>query len=158
MQTLRIAAASIALLLIGGGALLWARTAREAAEAVPVATASLIPPPAIAPEVELPIVAPPAPSPRTKEEQRFARADRDDDGVITKAEYLHQRRRNFDKLDTNGDGRLSFEEYAVEGIRKFQAADANADGRLDAAEYKTTAPKPRKTATARAPAPPCECS
>jgi hypothetical protein len=88
---------------------------------------------------------------KTREEQRFARADRDDDGRITQAEYLTQRRRNFDKLDANGNGRLEFEEYAESGIEKFREADANADGQLLAAEFATTAPRPRAAARA------CSC-
>ena len=97
----------------------------------------------------------PAPaSAKSREEKRFARADRDDDGRITQAEYLAPRRRNFDKLDTNGDGKLSFEEYAASGIAKYLKADANGDQRLSAAEFATTAPKPAKARLAAAPCPP----
>jgi Ca2+-binding EF-hand superfamily protein len=90
----------------------------------------------------------PAPTPKSREEKRFARADRDDDGIVSPAEFVAARRRNFDKLDANGDGRLSFEEYAAEGFRKFAAADVNGDGRLNAAEFATTA-RPPASRTAR---------
>lgn len=144
-----------ALLLLGGGVALWLSADRG--EAI----ASTAMPPSSQPMGEAaPLLAAELPEPdparkKNKEEQRFARSDRDDDGRITQAEYLHQRRRNFDKLDRNGDGKLSFEEYAVAGILKFQKADANRDGVLLAAEFATTAPKPRKTQTATAAA--CRC-
>lgn len=146
----RVLAMSGALLLAVGGAALWLSVDRGEA----VAAASL-PPPAAPATPQMASLADDLPSPdpkrqKTKEEQRFARADRDDDGRITQTEYLHQRRRNFDKLDTNGDGKLGFEEYAVAGIAKFQKADANRDGVLLAGEFVTTAPKPRKAASASA--------
>lgn len=90
------------------------------------------------------LAAPPAPSPKSREEKRFARADRDDDGLISQSEYLSTRRRNYDKLDSNGDGRLSFEEYAASGIEKFAQADSNGNQTLETSEFATTAPKPKK--------------
>ena len=146
----RFLAISGALLLATGGVALWLSVDRGEA----VASASL--PPAIEPTDALSASLAadlPTPDParqKSKEEQRFARADRDDDGRITQAEHLHQRRRNFDKQDRNGDGKLSFEEYAAAGITKFQKADANRDGVLLAAEFATTAPKPRNTQSASA--------
>lgn len=83
-----------------------------------------------------------------REGKRFARADRDDDGRITQAEYLTTRRRNFDKLDKNGDGRLGFEEYAASGLAKFGKADADGNGALAPAEFATAAPKPKLRQTA----------
>ena len=50
-----------------------------------------------------PIPAAPSADPKSKEEKRFARADKDENGRITP----------FAKLDLNGDGELSFEEWAV---------------------------------------------
>lgn len=151
----RLLALAGALLLLGGGVALW--LSADHGEAVAStrlpAQSQAIAKPAGALAAELP-----EPDPdrkKTKEEQRFARADRDDDGRITQAEYLHQRRRNFDKLDVNGDGRLSFEEYAVSGIEKFRKADGNADGALLAGEFATTAPKPRNPQSASAGA--CRC-
>lgn len=95
------------------------------------------------------------PRPKTREEKRFARADRDDNGLISEEEYLHNRRRNFDRLDVDGDGRLSFREYARSGIDKFAGADANGDGVLDAEEFATLAPKPRATPARAKNCPPC---
>mgnify|MGYP005837706645 CR=1 FL=1 len=101
----------------------------------------------------------PEPTPKTREEKRFARADRDDDGRVSQAEFLSTRRRNFDKLDVNGDGRLSFEEYAAEGIRKFTTADQNRDGVLGPAEFATTAKPPTSRTAARKDSPAaCACS
>ncbi|WP_199554497.1 EF-hand domain-containing protein [Sandaracinobacteroides hominis] len=149
----RLAALSSAGLLAAGGVALWFSADVQRAEAgrIPVAEAA-----APAEESEPELVAPEPTRPKTREEQRFARADRDDDGRITQAEYLTQRRRNFDKLDLNGDGKLSFEEYAASGIEKFRKADANGDGLLLAAEFATTAPKVKKIQTASAEK--CACS
>ena len=144
----RLLALAGALLLLGGGVALWLSADRGEAIA-----ATQVPASATIQEDAAQTLVPdlPAPEPqrkKNKEEQRFARADRNDDGRITQAEYLHQRRRNFDRLDRNGDGKLSFEEYAASGIAKFEKADANRDGMLLAAEFATTAPKPRATQTA----------
>lgn len=143
-----------AVLLLGAAATLWMSVDQGEA-----AASTRLPPATDAgSEAAAPLAAAlPAPDPdrkKSKEEQRFARADRDDDGRITQAEYLHQRRRNFDKLDRNADGKLSFEEYATSGIVKFEKADANRDGLLLASEFATTAPKPRKAQTASAA---CNC-
>lgn len=83
---------------------------------------------------------------KTREEKRFARADRNDDGLIQLEEYLSARRRNFNRLDTNGDGKLSFEEYAKAGFDKFRGADQDGNGVLNAAEFATLAPKRRTPA------------
>ena len=83
----------------------------------------------------------PEATPRTREEKRFGRYDRDRDGGITNAEYLALRRKAFAKLDTNGDGRLSFEEWSTRTAAKFTAADKDRSGVLDPAEFATTAVK-----------------
>ena len=145
----RLVALLGALLMLGGAAALWFASANSRADATttpPPARTSL----ATAGEApEDPLLAPlPPAEPKSREEQRFARADKDDDGRITQAEYLAARRRNFDKLDANRDGRLSFEEYATSGILKFRKADANGDGQLIPAEFATTAPKPKNRQTA----------
>ncbi len=93
---------------------------------------------------------PPAASEKTKEEKRFARADKDDDGKITKLELLEPRRKAFAKLDSNGNGSLSFEEWAVKTVEKFSGADGDRSGFLTPAEYETTKPKSR-------PKPRCNC-
>ena len=93
----------------------------------------------------------PEADPKSKEEKRFARADKDENGRITLAELVEPRRKAFAKLDVNADGRLSFEEWAVRTIDKFEGADADDSKALTPAEYATTAPKPRKKAA-------CACS
>jgi hypothetical protein len=87
---------------------------------------------------------PPEATPKSREQKRFDRADKNKDGKIEMQELLQPRRKAFAKLDKNGDGRLSFEEWAVTTIDKFRGADADRSGILTRAEYATTAPKPRK--------------
>ena len=102
------------------------------------------PQPRLAAAVPLsPIPNAPEADPESKEEKRFARADKDEDGRITLAELIEPRRKAFAKLDANSDGRLSFEEWSVRTIGKFEGADADDDKVLTPAEYATTAPKPR---------------
>jgi hypothetical protein len=93
----------------------------------------------------------PEADPKSKEEKRFDRADKNEDGKITLAELVEPRRKPFAKLDVNKDGRLSFEEWAVKTVDKFKDADADRSAALTRAEYATTAPKPK----AKKPA--CDC-
>jgi hypothetical protein len=86
----------------------------------------------------------PEASPKSREERRFSRADKDKDGKIESEEIIGPRRKAFAKLDTSGNGSLSFEEWAVKSIEKFQGADKDRTGWLTAAEYATTAPPPPK--------------
>ena len=103
------------------------------------------PQPRLAAAVPLsPIPNAPEADPKSGEEKRFARADKDENGRITLAELVEPRRKAFAKLDVNSDGRLSFEEWAVRTIDKFEGADADQSKALTPAEYATTAPKPRK--------------
>jgi hypothetical protein len=81
---------------------------------------------------------------KSKEEKRFARADKNEDGRITLAELVEPRRKAFAKLDVDQDGKLSFEEWAVRTIDKFAEADADKSKTLTPAEYATTAPPPPK--------------
>ena len=60
---------------------------------------------------------------KSREQKRFARADKDEDGRITLAELVEPRRKAFAKLDINGNGKLSFEEWAAKTIDKFGGAD-----------------------------------
>jgi hypothetical protein len=90
-----------------------------------------------------PLQAPEA-SPKSREERRFSRADRDKNGRIETEELLGPRRKAFAKLDGNGNGTLSFEEWAVKSIDKFKGADRDRSGWLTPAEYATTAPPPPK--------------
>jgi hypothetical protein len=146
--TSRLAALAGAAILAVGGATLWLSADTGPVEATKPSDIASLPAPAAEPS---PLLAPSAPeAPLDREGKRFARADRDDDGRITQAEYLVTRRRNFDKLDLNRDGRLGFEEYAASGIAKFAKADADADGALVPPEFATTAPKPRARQTASA--------
>jgi hypothetical protein len=100
-----------------------------------------------------PLQAPEA-DPKTREEKRFSRYDKNKDGKIEAAEYLAARRRNFDKLDLDHNGALSFQEYAAKGIEKFNAADRERNGWLLPGEFVATAPPPpkHKTCSCRAPA------
>jgi hypothetical protein len=86
----------------------------------------------------------PEASPKSREERRFSRADKDKDGKIESEEIIGPRRKAFAKLDTSGNGSLSFEEWAVKSIEKFRGADKDRTGWLTAAEYATTAPPPPK--------------
>jgi len=132
------------LLLVSAGFFIWKSWASQE-DPVPPA-----PPPTAAAAVlrspfrPLPVEEPPAASPKSREEKRFSRADKDDDGRITKLELLEPRRKAFAKLDANGNGSLSFEEWAVRTADKFAGADADRSGWLSAAEYETTKPKPAK--------------
>jgi hypothetical protein len=89
----------------------------------------------------------PEASPRSREEKRFSRADKDKDGKIEPEELLGSRRKAFAKLDVNGNGALSFDEWAVKTIDKFKGADRDHSGFLTAAEYASTAPPPPKHKT-----------
>ena len=91
-----------------------------------------------------PIPLAPEADPLSKEEKRFNRVDRNDDGKITLAELVQPRRKAYAKLDLNRDGKLSFEEWAISSIAKFEKADSDKNQILNRAEYATTAPKPRK--------------
>lgn len=142
-----IAGVVSALLLVGAGFFIWkSRAERETlvppAPAATAYTGSLLKPVAD-PD-------PPAASEKTKEEKRFDRADKDDDGRITRIELLEPRRKAFAKLDSNGNGSLSFEEWAVRTVDKFADADADGTGWLTPAEYEKTKPKTR-------PKPRCSC-
>lgn len=135
-----LAGATACFLLLTGAFLLWQSQAAEnpsLAKPPPQTTrASLF-------SASVPLSAPEA-SPKTREEKRFSRADKNKDGKIEAEEIFGARRKAFAKLDTNGNGSLSFEEWAAKTIGKFQGADADHNGWLTAAEYATTAPPPPK--------------
>lgn len=86
----------------------------------------------------------PEATPKSREERRFSRADKDKNGRIESEELLAPRRKAFAKLDRNGNGTLSFEEWAVKSIDKFRGADRDRSGWLTPVEYATTAPPPPK--------------
>jgi hypothetical protein len=125
------------LFLIIGGVLFWQARPDEA-QAVPM------PPPPQASGKLSPLPEPPEATPKSREQKRFARADKDDDGRITAAELFEPRRKAFAKLDANGNGSLSFEEWAVRTVEKLHGADKDRSGWLTPAEYATTAPPPPK--------------
>ena len=126
------------ILLVTGTVLLWRGSASE-----PVLPAA---PAAAAPSSFLtkPLPEPPEASPKSREEKRFSRADKDKDGRIEREELLGPRRKAFAKLDKNGNGALDFEEWAVRTVDKFAEADKDKTGWLTPAEYAVTAPPPPK--------------
>jgi hypothetical protein len=85
----------------------------------------------------------PEASPKSREEKRFSRYDKNKDGKVQAAEYLAARQKNFEKLDADRNGALSFQEYAVKGIEKFNGAGGR-KGWLSPAEFVATAPPPPK--------------
>jgi len=138
-----MAGAGSALLLVAAGVVFWSNRAQP--------DESHAPPAPIARAAETDIDAstpaqPPAADERTREQRRFDRADRDNDGRITLAELTYPRQRAFARLDVNHDGRLSFEEWAVRTLTKFSTADANHDASLSREEFATTAPHRRTPA------------
>lgn len=134
-------------LLLTGAFLLWQGRAQQPALAAPPPRLAA----ATSPMTMSPIPQAPSADPKSKEEKRFARADKDENGRITLAELVEPRRKTYAKLDVNADGKLSFEEWAVRTIDKFEGADADKSKWLTPAEYATTAPK-------RKPKPACSCS
>jgi hypothetical protein len=128
------------LLLIAGATLMWRGNAQE--PRVPPPPAPRFAAAATAPTLK-PIGQAPSADPLSKEEKRFARTDKNEDGRITLAELVEPRRKAFAKLDVNQDGKLGFEEWAVKTIDKFQGADGDRNAALTPAEYATTAPKPK---------------
>ena len=135
------------LLLITGAVLALSGRAQE--PAIPTAPPARL---ASAPKILSPIPNAPEADAKSKEQKRFARADKDEDGRISLAELVEPRRKAFAKLDLDRDGKLSFEEWAVRSIDKFAEADADKNKLLTPIEYAATAPKPRPKKPA------CACS
>jgi hypothetical protein len=133
-----LAGAAACFLALTGAFLFW----QSRAEKAPLLPAA---PPARAAVPGSPsLLAPPEATPKSREEKRFSRADKDKNGRIEREEVLASRRKAFAKLDTNGNGALSFDEWAAKTIGKFDGADKDRSGWLAAAEYATTAPPPQK--------------
>ena len=126
------------LLLITGATLMW-RGAAQGSATPPAPAARFAA--AVTPQTLAPIGQAPSADPKSKEEKRFARADKDDDGRISLAELVEPRRKAFARLDLDQDGKLGFEEWAVKTIDKFEGADGDKNAALTPAEYATTAPK-----------------
>ena len=136
-----LAGAAACFLLLTGAFLFWQSRAAEndqlpAAPPARAASGSVF-------STRQPLEAPEA-SPKSREEKRFSRADKDKDGRIETEEVFGPRRKAFAKLDSNGNGTLSFDEWAVKSIEKFKGADSDRSGWLTPAEYATTAPPPPK--------------
>jgi len=141
-----IAGVAACFLLITGAFLFWQGQAQELS--LPAA-----PDPRFvgqAPPTLSPIPAAPSADAKSKEQKRFARTDKNEDGRITLAELVEPRRKAYARLDLDSDGKLSFEEWSARTIDKFGEADADKSKWLSAAEYATTAPK-------RKPKPTCGC-
>ena len=135
-----LAGAAACFLLLTGAFLFWQGRAEEPS-ALPAAPAAQGPVPLLV--RDQPLRAPEA-SPKSREERRFDRADKDNNKRIEREELLTPRRKAFAKLDKNGNGTLSFDEWAHTTIDKFNRADRDRSGWLSAAEYATTAPPPPK--------------
>ena len=130
-----VAGVASALLLVAAGFFIL-KSSAQADDPIPEA------PQAVASEASpAEVQRPPEATEKSKEENRFARADKDDDGRITLEELYQPRRKAFAKLDSNGDGRLSFEEWAISTGEKFAKADADRSAWLSPREYATTRPK-----------------
>ncbi|HEV2816581.1 MAG TPA: EF-hand domain-containing protein [Allosphingosinicella sp.] len=133
------AGAGSALLLAGAGFFIWTGLAQDDEDPVPEPTAQS----GAAPIVAGPPGRPPAADERSREQRRFDRLDRDNNGRIAAGEFLYARRRAFDRLDADHDGRLAFEEWAMSASRRFAEADSDHDAALSRAEFATTAPRRR---------------
>lgn len=142
-----LAGSAASLLLVIGAVLIW--QGRAEGPDVPAAPAPRLAS-AMAPINLARIPDAPSADPKTKEQKRFARADKNEDGRITLAELVEPRRKAYAKLDLDQDGKLSFEEWAVKTIDKFNDADVDRNKALTPAEYAATAPKPK-------PKPACSC-
>lgn len=129
-----LAGVASTLLLIGAAIFIW----KSRAEADPVIPPAPEAAALVTPLKREPIEKPPSAPDKSREEKRFARYDKDENGNITRAEMLESRRKAYAKLDTNGDGRLNFEEWAIATSNKFKAADADRSGNLTPAEFLTT--------------------
>ena len=142
--------AGAATLLLLAGFFIWKGVANRNENPVPAAPAAT----EAAADVPMTPGQPPAADARSREQRRFDRADRDNDGRVTLEEMTWQRRRNFQRLDADRNGQLSFEEWASATLRRFAQADANNDRALNRAEFATTAPRQRRTASAAR----CDCT
>ena len=136
-----LAGAAAAFLLLTGAFLFWQGRA-EQGSSLPAAPSPRTASPSMATGPA--VLAAPEASPKSREERRFSRADKDRNGRVEAEELLGPRRKAFAKLDANGNGALSFEEWAVKTVDKIRTADRDRSGWLTPAEYATTAPPPPK--------------
>lgn len=148
---LRILAGLGAVLLLGAaGFFIWTGRAQEEARLVPDAP----PESGATPGMSGPPPTPPSADERSREQRRFDRVDRDNDGKITLAELTYPRQRAFQRLDADHNGQLSFQEWAGRTLQKFATADANHDSALNRTEFAATAPRRRTPARQ----PRCNCA
>lgn len=84
------------------------------------------------------VAAPLEASEKTREQRRFSRYDADENGAVSREEYLQSRRKSYARLDLDGDGKLSFEEYAAKAVKKFSGADRDRTGTLTPSEFLAT--------------------
>jgi hypothetical protein len=134
-----IAGAAACFLFLAGIVLLWQGRAQDRSPLPPAPRAS------VASMMGAQLPSAPEASPKSREQKRFSRADKDKNGRIEREEMLVSRRKAFAKLDRNGNGSLSFDEWAVKTIDKFAGADKDRSGWLSPTEYATTAPpRPKK--------------
>jgi hypothetical protein len=96
-------------------------------------------------------VAVPEATPKTREEKRFNRYDKDRNGAITRDEYLASRKKAYARLDVDGNGTLSFDEWATKAEAKFALADKDKSGAMNAVEFATTAVKRKEPVRAKCP-------
>ena len=144
----RYLAGGVAALAMGGaGMLAFGGAARPGPVLPPMPTQA-----AVVQEAEETPARLPEATPETREEKRFGRYDKDENGAITREEYLANRRKAYVRLDKDGDGRLSFE-WAAKTTTKFAAADRDRSGAMNPTEFATTAVK-RRPAPRRANCPP----
>ncbi|MBV9840701.1 MAG: EF-hand domain-containing protein [Sphingomonadaceae bacterium] len=130
----RFLAGAVAALLLVGAGLFWrsSGTRPSIAPATAVANAAMLATEDPAPPL------PPTATAVTREQARFNRYDKNRDGIVSRDEYLANRRKAFARLDTNGDGKLSFEEYAVKTSERFASADTDKSGTLTPKEFEAT--------------------
>ncbi len=136
-----LAGAAATLLFATGLFFIWQSRAQDHATLPPAPPARAIGSTTVA---QPSILQAPEAGPKSREEKRFSRADKDKNGRIEREELLAPRRKAFAKLDSNGNGSLSFDEWGVKTIEKFGGADKDRSGFLTPAEYATTAPPPPK--------------
>ena len=136
-----------ALLMIAAGIMWFNARARTTAAPLLAAAPAAVPAGTATDDAALPAAVPEA-TDKTREDKRFARYDKNRDGIVSREEYLASRRKAFAKLDTNHDGVLSFDEWSAKTIAKFAIADHDRSGGMTPAEFAPTAPKrsahPRK--------------
>ncbi len=127
-----VTGAIAALLITMAGTLLWSSLAGTKSDIGPVpseANAAMGP---------VDVTAPLEASEKTREQRRFSRYDADQNGAVSRDEFLLSRRKSYARLDLDGDGKLSFEEYAVKTTKKFASSDRDHTGALTQAEFLST--------------------